>query len=963
VNLSFGILGPLEVWGDGALIGLGGARQRALLAILLLHANRVVPIERLVDLLWGDEPPETAINSLQVHVSQLRRVLEPERAPGSPAGLLVHRPSGYMLAVEPDQLDVHRFEQLAREGGRALTDGEPERAASLLHDALVLWRGPALDDFADELFAVAARARLEELRLTTLEDRIQADMALRQHASLIAELQALVREHPLRERLGGQLMLCLYRAGRQAEATEVFQRTRRRLVEELGLEPGPELQALLTRILEQDPALEVESTSAPLVPARVRGLPLQVTSFIGRQHDLLAVKELLVECRLLTLLGPAGIGKTRLALRVASQMQDAFSDGVCLVDLTPVSTPEQVPQRALAALYTEQRGVASPVEAIVRRLSTQQVLLVVDNCEHVVEAAADLFLAILQQCPAVAILATSRERLNLSGERVWRVDPLSVPPEGAEAALNSLLEFESVQLYVDRAKAADRSFALTQSNAPAVSQLCRRLDGLPLALELAAANTPVSTPLDMLALLDERVWLPARPARGTHPRQQTLEAALDWSYQLLAEDERTLLRRLSSFAGHFSLQAAEQVCTDDRLTRGRVLALLSALADKSLVATHESVDGTARYRLLNTVQQYAAAKLVAAGEADDAARRHARYMLGLAAVSADAVHGSDFDAWMHEIEQMHADLTAALTWSQEADRELWLRLAAAAAPFWEDRGYLTEGRHWLTAALGAVDADHPSRPAACLAEARLAFLQNDFGASRTRLEHGLAAASHTEEGIVHAGLLRILGLVAAIMGDSIGATSFLQQSLEVAERLANNEAIAHTLHSFAQTARVLGDDDAAQAYHVRALVVSRLLQSHRLAALSLFHLSTLALRRGELAQAEEQLRDSLGWLARLGARVPAAAAVASMGLLAGEHRQYERGVRLVSAAVAFAEASGIKLEQTAVYWFGGDIAERMAAVRQALAPEVAAAAWDLGHRMSLDEAIGQALAREVVSVV
>jgi predicted ATPase len=864
-----------------------------------------------------------------------------------------------MLELEAEQVDTHRFEQLAHEGRRALTDGEPDRAARSLHAALALWRGPALADFADELFAIGARARLEELRLTTLEDRIQADVALGQHAELIAELQALVTEHPVRERLCGQLM---YRCGRQAEATEVYQRTRHRLVDELGLDPGPALQELLTRILDQDPDLELESPAVPRVRGRVRTLPLQLTSFIGRQHDLVSVKDLLTESRLLTLLGPAGIGKTRLALRVASQLQDAFRDGVCLIELAPVTAPEQVPQRALAALYTEQRGEASPLEAIVRRLAKQQVLLVVDNCEHVVEAAAELLLPVLEQCPGVTILATSRERLNLPGERVWRVDPLSVPPDDAQPSASLLTEYESIRLYIDRAQARERLFVLTERNGAAVAQLCRSLDGLPLALELAAANISVTTPQDMLTLLNERLWLPARPARGTPPRQHTLAAALDWSYQLLSRDEQTLLRRLSIFAGHFTFHAVEQVCADDRIPRSRILPLLSALADKSLVAAHESFDGTARYRLLNTVRQYASAKLAASREVKEAARRHARYMLGLASVSADALHGPDADAWMNQMEDAHADLTVALTWSKDAEPELCLRLAAAAGPFWEDRGYLTEGRQWLRVALEAADGESPSRPAACLADGRVAFLQHDFATSRQQLERGLAAAMAAKDEVLQAGVLRILGLLAALTGEGSAATAWLQQSLDIAERLANNEAIAHTLHSFGQSARVLDDDDAAHAYHLRALTVSRVLQSHRLAALSLFHLGTLALRRGELDAAEDQLRESLDWLARLGARVPAAAAVAALGLLAGSHGHYFRGLRLLAAAVAFAEASGIRFEQSAVYWFGRDMPARMAALRGSLAPDEAAVAWAEGHRLTLDDAIAQALTREPVAV-
>jgi len=961
VTLDFGILGPIEVHADGTPIRLGGARQRALLAILVLHANRVLPSERLIELLWGDEAPDSAINALQVHVSQLRRALEPHRAPGTAAGLVLHRSSGYVLAVEPDQLDMHRFETLAYEGRRALADGDAASAARVLHAALELWRGPALADFAGELFAVGARTRLEELRLTTLEERIQADLSLGHHAGLVGELQAVVAEHPLRERLSGELMLSLYRCGRQAEATEVYQRTRRRLVDALGLEPGPDLQNLLTRILDQDPVLELRSTAVPRARARVHNLPLQLTTFIGRHQELVNLKRVLVEDRLLTLLGPGGIGKTRLALRIASQLHDAYPDGVCLVDLAPVTSGEMVSQRVLAVLNIEEGGT-SPIDAIVRRLAKQQVLLVVDNCEHVIAAAAELVLSLLAECPDLTVLATSRERLNLPGERVWRIDPLSVPLDDAGTPASSLMDYEGVQLFVDRARAGERSFALTDANSREVAELCRRLDGLPLALELAAASASVATPRDMLTLLDQRSWLPARPVRGTHPRQQTLQAALNWSYQLLNREEQLLLQRLSVFAGQFSFQAVEQVCADDRLPRSRLLTLVSALTDKSLVAVHETLDGTARYQLLNTIRHYASTQLAESIEADDLARRHARYLLWLASASADAVHGPDADAWMRHMEEAHADLAAALTWSKDADPELCLRLATASALFWEDRGYLTEGRRWVNAALSAADARSPSRLAAWLADSRLAVLQNDFPSARAQLERGLAAARVAQDEAQIAAVLRPLGVVAALMGERASATTWLRQSLDIAQRLAHEEAIANTLHSLGQSARVLGDDLAAHDYHTQCLAAARVVQNHRLAALALLNLGTLALRRGELEAAEAWIRESLEIWSWLGVRLQASAALAALGLVSAERGDHHRALRIVSAAMAFGEKAGSSVERTAPFWFGDDMSIRLQRLRGALESNATATISAEGRRMSLEDAIAYALAREPAPV-
>jgi predicted ATPase/DNA-binding SARP family transcriptional activator len=963
MKLEFGILGPLEVRADGEPVRLGGIRQRALLAIFLLHPNRVLSRERLVDLVWGDEAPDSAVNALQVHLSQLRRVLEPARLPGTPDALLVNRPSGYMLAIEPDQLDVHRFESLAQQGRRALTGGEPWAAVDTLHAALAIWRGPALADFSDALFAVGARTRLEELRLSTLEDRIQADLAIGLHSEVVGELEALLIERPLRERLAGELMLSLYRCGRQAEATEVYHQTRRRLVESLGLEPGPDLQSLLRLILEQDPALDLKSPSAPVVRQKAHSLPMHLTSFIGRQQDIELLKDVLRRCRLVSLVGPGGVGKTRLALRVATRLHDAYPGGVCLIDLTPVASGDLVAQRALAALGFEEQGGTSPIDTIVRRLATQQVLLVLDNCEHVVEAASEFALALLERCPDLTLLVTSRERLNIPGERVWRVDPLSVPLDDDMPSLTALMDFEAVQLFVDRAQAGERRFALTPANAAAVAQLCRRLDGLPLALELAAANCSFATPRDMLMLADAQAWVPARPPRGTHPRQQTLQAALDWSHRLLSGEEQLLLRRLSVFADPFTFQAVEQVCADGRLPRSQIPTLLSALADKSLVAVHEAPDGASRYRLLYTVRQYASAKLVESGEAvDDIRRRHARHLLWLALASADAVHGPDADAWMRRMEEVHADLTAALAWSQAADPGLCLRLAAASALFWEDRGYLTEGRRWLDVVLGLADVPSSIQAAAWLADGRLALLQNDLVSAQARLKRGLTAADLAQDEAQVASMLRMLGLVAALMGDRLSAVRWQQQSLEIVERLADNEELANTLHTLGQTARVLHKEQAAHAYHTRCLAVARILRNHRLAALANLNLGTLALRRGELELAETAIRASLEIWSWLGGRLQATAAVAALALVIAERGDADRALRLVSAAVAFGEQIGTSLERTARFWFGDDLAARVERIRRRLGPLAAATAWEQGHAMSLDDAIAQTAAREAIAV-
>jgi tetratricopeptide (TPR) repeat protein len=390
--------------------------------------------------------------------------------------------------------------------------------------------------------------------------------------------------------------------------------------------------------------------------------------------------------------------------------------------------------------------------------------------------------------------------------------------------------------------------------------------------------------------------------------------------------------------------------------------LLAALVDKSLVAAHEAPDGASRYRLLHTVRQYASAKLVESGEADDLLGRHARHLLWLAAASADAVHGPDADTWMRRMEEAHADLGAALAWTKQTDPELCLRLAAASALFWEDRGYLTEGRRWLDLVLGLADVPSSIQAAAWIADGRLALLQNDLLSAQARLKRGLAAADLAKDEAQVASMLRMLGLVAAQTGDRASAVRCQQQSLEIVERRADNEELANTLHTLGQTARVLGNQQDAHAYHTRCLGVARALRNHRLAALANLNLGTLALRWGDLDVAEKHIRESLGIWSWLGGRLQAAAAVTAVALVTAERGDYDQALRIVSAAAAFAQQIGTSLERTARFWFGDDLAARVELIRGRLGPVAAAVAWDQGHALTLEEAIRQTLARAAVGV-
>jgi predicted ATPase/DNA-binding SARP family transcriptional activator len=683
------MLGPLEVRsGDGEPIEVGGPRLRALLVRLALEPGRIVGADELVDGLWGGSPPAGAANALQSLVSRLRRALRPGAGGNGPVG---SEPAGYRLEVEPDHVDAHRFERLALQGRTALEAGVPARAAGTLQEALALWRGPALAGVLDAPFATAPAARLEELRRSADEDLLEAKLALGRHAEVLAELEALVAVHPLRERLRGQQMRALYGAGRQAEALAVYQATRRALAEELGVDPGPELEAVHLAVLRRDPGLAAGDGAGPRTNLRA-----QLTSFVGRDREVERVGELVGAFRLVTLVGPGGSGKTRLAAESAARMVGRLPDGAWMVELAPLQDPLDLPHAVLAALGVVQApglepamggpGVDLSVEGLAwrdgiarlaERLRPRKLLLVLDNCEHLVAATARLADELLATCPELRVLATSREPLGITGETLCPVAPLEVPPE--RATLAEALRFPAVRLLADRAAAVRPGFAVGEANLEAVRAICRRLDGMPLAIELAAARLRSLSPEQIAERLDDRFRLLTGGSRTSLPRHQTLRAVVDWSWELLAEPERVLARRLAAFAGGATLASAEAVCAWDELPAGDVFDLLAALVDKSLL----ELSGDGRYRMLETVRAYAAERLEAAGETGEAGRRHAGWFLALAERADPRLRGAEQLEWLARLRAEEDNLLAALRWAVGAsDATVALRLGVALGWYW-----------------------------------------------------------------------------------------------------------------------------------------------------------------------------------------------------------------------------------------------------------------------------------------
>lgn len=924
--MEFRILGSVEVGDGGPAKDLGGLRERTLLARLLLSAGQVVSADRLAEDLWAGDPPPHSTATLRVYISRLRRAL----GPGATA--LQTQPPGYRLDLQPGQLDAHRFEALADAARADLAGGRPEAAAARLRQALGMWRGAALSDVADLSFAQADVIRLEEARLTALEDRVEADLACGRHASLASELDGLLASHPLRERLCGQRMLALYRCGRQADALQAYQDLRTRLADELGIDPNPGLQRLHQAILRQEagldwppagwtqPAAQITAETAAQIAAEAgaaqsaaagpaerpgSGLPAETTSFIGREAELARIDELLGLSRLLTLAGPSGSGKTRLALRAAAQSSGSYPGGVWLVELAPVTAPDLVAAVTAASLGVREEPGRPPADTIAAHLGDSEALIVVDNCEHMRDAAAELIAALLRDCPSLRVLATSQTRLGLSGEAIWPVPPLTLP-DPAVRDPQGVAEAEAVRLFCDRAALARPGFELTEVNAAAVSEICRRLDGIPLAIELAAARASALTARQLAARLDDRFRLLTGGSRGGLPRHRTLQAAIEWSHDLLTRTEQLCLRRMAVFPGGCTLEAAEAVCADDELPLDMVFETVNSLVDRSLLTADEQFDSM-RYGMLESIRQFALGRLDQAGRRGVLYRRRRAWLLEFAG-RADVI-GPDQAAWLDLLEAEHDNFSAALEWSLaagESESESALALAGILARFWVVRGHIGQGRRWLDGALAAArPADDRRLLAAALDGAGLiAHVQADHDAQTGYVGQSLRIWRELGDDARIANGLGQLGAVAHARGDYPAARQIYNEALEFAERSGNVRQLALTLSGLGLLSLHSGELAEATGYYEQSIARFREAGDLRSATLILGNLGVAALNSGDLDLARARLEPHLASAKKLGDRKLTGGALTNLGMVAYESGDLDRADQLHQEALDLAGQVG-----------------------------------------------------------
>lgn len=888
----FGVLGPLMVRDDeGRPVKVLEVKVRALLADLLVHEGRPVGADRLIDDLWGAEPPGNPANALQAKVSQLRRAVGRDR--------VAYQASGYLLRLGPaDEVDADRFRALAA-GARS---ADPATRAALLTEALELWRGPAYADFLDEEFVRAAAHRLTEQRLAIVEEQAEIRLAAGDHLLLTGELADLVARHPLRERLRAVQLRALYLAGRQSEALASYEELRHRLADEFGVDPSPELAALHQAILRQDASLGpppevpaiLRQDAPPGVPDRPRAnLPAQLTTLVGRRHVLEEVDRLLDGARLVTLIGPGGVGKTRVAVEAAARIaarapgspQGWFPDGVWLVEFAGLRGGVADLAQAVAATLGLSGDVPAgppgpgapraPADRLAAALRERRILLVLDNCEQVVDPAAELADLLLRTAPGARILATSREPLGLAGETLYLVEPLQ--PDDA------------IRLFTERATASAPNFALDDETREAVAEICHRLDGLPLALELAATRVRGLGARELAARLEDRFRVLTAGQRGAPARQQTLRAMIDWSWELLSEPEQIVLRRLAVLAGGCTMDAAEAVCAGAGVPREEVLDLVTRLVDRSLVVMADSPAGP-RYRLLESVAAYATERLGEAKELADVRERHLRYYLDLAEQAELQLRGPRQEAWLRRLDAEAANFRSALRQAVLPDAAA--RLATALCWWWLLRGRLSEGRRALSAVLDVA----PEAAELRVLEGAFRLLTGDRSSPRPSPPFGIDDPVRRGRAL----WLHAYGLFHAGLPDACE-----EVNAHALDLLASDEwGTAAVLGLRAMSALARGDLDAVARDGLRSAALFHQLGDRWGTLQTVSPLSTLAEIKGDYTEAARRQTEGLRIAQELGLAAEVAARHSGLGRLALLSHDWDRAHDLHERALRLATEQG-----------------------------------------------------------
>ncbi len=969
-------------------------RARSLLKLLALAPSHQLSREQLLEHLWPDFTPETAVNNLYSTLNAARQALAPVVPLRLRGGILA------LDALGPVLLDVVAFAVAAEQAQRS---GDPAD----YHAALDLYGGELLPEDRYEDWVVGRR---EELRETY--HQLLLGLAARQRddgdlPAAITTFQRLVAADPAHEEAHIALMRLQARLGQRARAIRQYQALRTALERDLDAEPGPEARRLygdiVTGRIAQDggeqrtqAAAAHQTAAAPNVALALSVrpiLPIPLTSFVGRELELAAVRGLLLgddpsrtetvpaddraaasAPRLVTLIGIGGTGKTRLALAVARDLTDAYPAGPWFVDLAPLRDPALVVGSLAAVLGVHEARDRSPLAALIAALQDRRGLLVLDNCEHLIDAVAEVVEHLLSACSGLQILATSREALRLAGEVVWPVVPLDLPPALATVEPPVLAQLErtaAVRLFVERVRQRQPQFALSVRNVPAIVAICRRLDGLPLALELAAARTSVLSVEQIAARLDDALGLLVTRERLPTMRQQTLRATLDWSYGLLVPSEQRLLARLAIFDGGATLAAVESIVSSAGLAGEESLDILdglAVLANQSLVQRHDADEAESRFRLLELVREYARAQLMVSGEFAALRARHAAYYLSLAEEAEAGMTSSDQARWQHRLDAEVDNLRAVLRWAVETRAiSTGLRLASALVSFWTTRGAYREGQGWLDTLLAQVATDQPQQPVpnALLAKTHyaatmLTWRGGDYPAARTYADRALVLFRELGAGQDRARTLRILANIALIEGEHVAARTLLDEAEHLVRAGGDRLNLSRILNTQGEFARsVLGDYALAERYYREALVLARDGGTQENLATFLGNLGTVVLRRGDAAEALRHHREGLELRLVLGHQRGIAVCLEFAGAVAIILGRFGQAARFYGAAERLREAINSPRSSDPA-----DEVEHQHYLAIALAQSDAAAwaaDWAAGRALPLERAIADflALAQEV----
>jgi predicted ATPase/DNA-binding SARP family transcriptional activator len=869
--LEIRLLGPLEVLAGGMPADVGGSKRQALLAMLALRNGRVVDVDRLVDGLWGEELPSAPRNALHHHIARLRAALGEESIAGTTDG----------YALKGARVDAVRFEELLAETRSALRDGDLPAAADAVASAMALWRGSALQGLTGTAWFSAEARRLEALRVDALEEDFEVRLSLGEHRELVPELRAALADNPFRERQWAQLMLALYRSGRQADALETFQEARRVLSDELGLEPGPELRRLQEAILAQDPAI----AAVPVIRRRRGNLPAPSTSFVGREDELGQVSGLLHQHRLVTLTGPPGVGKSRLAAETARSLEDEFPDGTWLVDFARAGgAPDAV---RLLATVIDVSG-SDPLARVTWRLRSASALVVVDACEHVLDEAAGIASTLLAECPDVRILATSREALRVASEVRFPVAPL---------------RSAAVDLFVERARAARPGFEPDAEAVALAAEIVGRLDGLPLAIELAAARLNVLGLAELVSILERRSAL-LRDSPASDPAQTALQELMDWSYDLLHGDEKTLLQQLAVHRGGASLASLAAIGATSGLNEATVGYLVAALVDKSIVSA-SFADGAARYNLLDSVREYALERLDESGGLAAARSAHAEYFGALAEEARGELRGPEWRRWQRRLELENDNFWAALAYARDApDPAVAARLGTLGWYFALSER-VSYGRRFLELALSAISDDAPVElriellAALCFLATEELDLDVALPAGERALELAASAAAPKQLGLAQL----TLALALAQSGDEERADATAQAACATLEAAGDHWGAAASGIIRATGAARAGDVEtvAATTETVRRHADAIEYDAFRVPALLLE--AWVAERRGDGATAVARYRAAVELAGRIGFGDHAAFALSALGSNALAGGDLHEAEELQQQALATADAA------------------------------------------------------------